>query len=407
MSREMINTGNDCLTSIPAEWQHPRLKYYCKISNGSDPQTEGSIPAYGSGKEVVKYCGEYKEGPAILLGRKGTLDNPKYIEGKFWNVDTAMDAYPKNGINPRFLFFVATILDIQRYATSTAKPSMTQSDYYNMPIPVPSREEQDLIVCFIDSKCSAIDEAIERHKKIIEKLEEYRNASITSAVTRSKTANHYKPSKTYAHEIPDYWEETNLGNLVYSMRNGYVGPTRDILVDEGVRYIQSLHVKNGKLFFENGPFYVTEMWGNVHPKIKTGDLLIVQTGDIGQVAVVTEEYNGCNCHALIIARTRTDIILPEYLAYYCRSRVGLTELLLTATGATLPHLNSGAIKYSTVIIPPISEQKEIIDSLHEIEASIDKHIEVHESIIIKLEEYRKSIIYNAVTGKIDCREAVK
>ena len=81
--REMINTKNDCLTYIPAEWKHPRLKYYCKISNGSDPHTEGNIPTYGSGKEVVKFCGEYKEGPAILLGRKGTLDNPRYVEGKY------------------------------------------------------------------------------------------------------------------------------------------------------------------------------------------------------------------------------------------------------------------------------------------------------------------------------------
>lgn len=403
--REMTDTGNDCLTCIPAEWSHPRLKYYCKISNGADPQTEGNIPAYGSGKEVVKYCGEYKEGPAILLGRKGTLDNPRYVEGKFWNVDTAMDAYPINGINPRFLFFITTILDIQRYATSTAKPSMTQGDYYNMPIPVPSREEQDSIVAFIDSKCASIDEAIERHKKIIEKLEEYRGSAITASVTLSSRAEQYKTSKTYAQKIPNHWREANLGNLVYSMRNGYVGPTRDILVDDGVRYIQSLHVKNGKLLFENGPFYVSEEWGNVHPKIKTGDVLIVQTGDIGQVAVVTEEYNDCNCHALIIARTRTDIILPEYLAYYFRSRVGITELLLTATGATLPHLNSGAIKYSKVIIPPIPEQEEIIELLHQTEAKIDVQIEAHKNIIGKLEEYRKSIIYYAVTGKIDCREA--
>lgn len=100
-------------------------------------------------------------------------------------------------------------------------------------------------------------------------------------------------------KIPSDYKQTRLANALVGMRNGYVGPTRDILVDEGIPYIQSLHIKDGKVTFTED-FFVDEDWGKRHPKIHTDDILLVQTGEIGQMALVDKKYDGCNCHALII-----------------------------------------------------------------------------------------------------------
>src|ERR1019366_5637193 len=92
-------------------------------------------------------------------------------------------------------------------------------------------------------------------------------------------------------------------------------PTRDILVDSGVRYLQSLNIKKNRNLFD-GEYFVTEGWSNEHSKsiLRAGDVLIVQTGDIGQVAVVPEEFAGANCHALIIVTPDRRVVLGEYLA---------------------------------------------------------------------------------------------
>lgn len=180
---EMEDSGIYWIGDAPAHWSFPRIKDHVVISNGSDPIEEGSVPVYGSGEEIVKYCKEFKNGPTVLLGRKGTLDKPKLIEGKFWNVDTAMDAYVDNKTNVKWFWYLCTILDIKYYSTSTVKPSMTQGDYYNMRIPYPLLDEQNDIVEYLDKKCLAIDKLIAKQKESIEKLEEYKKSLIYNVIT--------------------------------------------------------------------------------------------------------------------------------------------------------------------------------------------------------------------------------
>ena len=92
--RPMKDSGIEWIGDIPAEWDYTKAKNCVNIQNGSDPKTEGSIPVYGSGASSFKTCGEYKEGPSVLIGRKGaTLHIPHYISTKFWNVDTAFNVY--------------------------------------------------------------------------------------------------------------------------------------------------------------------------------------------------------------------------------------------------------------------------------------------------------------------------
>ena len=95
MEREMKDSGVEWIGKCPKNWEVNSAKYHIVIENGSDPKTEGSIPVYGSGTNSFKTCGEYKEGPAVLIGRKGSIENPRYIENRFWNVDTAFSVKVK------------------------------------------------------------------------------------------------------------------------------------------------------------------------------------------------------------------------------------------------------------------------------------------------------------------------
>ena len=117
-----------------------------------------------------------------------------------------------------------------------------------------------------------------------------------------------------------HWQAIRLVMCSTKITNGYVGPTRDILVPDGVRYLQSLHIKKNKILF-NDPYFVTEEWSREHAKsiLQAGDVLIVRTGDIGQVAMVPQKFEGCNCHALIIVSPDQGKLTGEFLSWVLNS----------------------------------------------------------------------------------------
>ena len=172
---------------IPERWIIAKMKFFVDISNGSDPKTEGDIPVFGSGATSFKTCGEFKEGPTVLIGRKGaTLHIPHYIEGNYWNVDTAFDTKVKN-YSLKYFFYIASILDYKAYISATTLPSMTQSNYENMQIPVPPLFEQQEIADYLDAKCAEIDDLIKVKQGKIETLKQYRQSLIFEAVTGKTT----------------------------------------------------------------------------------------------------------------------------------------------------------------------------------------------------------------------------
>lgn len=186
-SENNTDSGVYWIGYVPSKWHIAKMKYFITITNGSDPKTEGDVPVYGSGASSFKTCGEFKEGPTVLIGRKGaTLHIPHYIEGRYWNVDTAFDTRVNN-FNLRYFYYLASSLDYRAYISATTLPSMTQSNYENMLIPVPPLAEQQEIAEYLDTKCSEIDELIKVKQEKIETLKQYRQSLIFEAVTGKTT----------------------------------------------------------------------------------------------------------------------------------------------------------------------------------------------------------------------------
>lgn len=178
------DSGIDWFGQIPVHWETRKVKAIASVSHGSDPKMQGDIPVYGSGAESFRTCGEYKDGPAVLLGRKGAIHIPHYIDGKYWNVDTAFDVKVNNDkFNLRYFYYLAMCFDYERYKTQTTLPSMTQSAYKNIGVPMPELVEQKHIVEYLDKKSHSIDQVVSLQKKLIELLRERKNIIINETVT--------------------------------------------------------------------------------------------------------------------------------------------------------------------------------------------------------------------------------
>jgi len=425
MAREMKDSGIEWIGEIPADWQINRNKVLFfeineRCDNGSDhtllsvseyngikPRSEiiedGEFETHAVSLDGYKLCKNGDIVMNIMLAWKRATARSDY-DGI---VSPAYCVYRGKNINTKYYHYLfrtdGCSCMFKQYSTGIidSRLRLYPNVFLSLSSLVPPIEEQNAIVEYLDVECSRIDSVIEQTRASVDEYKKLKQAVITQAVTKGiRPDRQMKDSGIeWIGDIPTNWEIISLGAITESMRNGYVGPTKDLFFDDGIKYIQSLHIKDGKIDFSRHEYYVSEEWANVHPKIKENDVLIVQTGDIGNVGLVTKDYDGCNCHALIIATPKTDLIFPKFLTYFLRSTVGKELLLYHKTGALLPHLNSGKIKFADVCVPELSEQHEIVKYLDKEIMKIDELIGKKVELLSQLDSYKKSLIYEYVTGK--------
>jgi len=122
-------SGVEWLGEVPEGWEVVQLKRLIAIQNGADHkliEQEAGFPVIGSGG-IFAYASEFiYDGESVLLGRKGTIDRPKYVSGKFWTVDTMYWSKIRSGVCGKFVYYLALTIPFNYYSTNTALPSMTK-----------------------------------------------------------------------------------------------------------------------------------------------------------------------------------------------------------------------------------------------------------------------------------------
>lgn len=183
----MKPSGVEWIGEVPKHWEVMPFKRAMTIYNGSDYKhiqvDVAGYPVIGSGGEFARASQYVYDGEVVLLGRKGIIDKPMYYNGKFWTVDTMFYAIPKKHVNCKYLYYQALIIPFDRYATSTALPSMTQTDLNFNIIGLPPTVEQAAIASYLNHKCATIDTSIFNAQHQIELLQEYKQSLITEVVT--------------------------------------------------------------------------------------------------------------------------------------------------------------------------------------------------------------------------------
>jgi len=276
--------------------------------------------------------------------------------------------------------------------------------------PVLSKQKQ--IAGFLDRKTQQVDDLIKKAKQKIKLLKELRSSLINQCVTKGLDANveMKESSVEWLGEIPYCWKLHKLARICVKIRNGYVGSTRNIMKEGGVKYIQGIHIKSGEIkYTPNGPYYVSYEWSNEHSEtiLEEEDVLVVQTGTIGEVGYVSKKFQNSNCHALIIVRINNRYGIGRYLLYLFLGDYVQNYLQSIRTGEVLYHINTKELRVLPVPLPSVLEQKQISCYLDCETSKIDRMVDNELKRINLLTEYRQSLLSNVVTGKIDvCDEVV-
>ena len=224
----------------------------------------------------------------------------------------------------------------------------------------------------------ALDRRIETQQSLVDNLKKYKRG-----VTR----------RLFAQEKGSF--ETNLqivslGDLFPFIRNGFVGTVTPFFTDRehGVRYLQGTNIHAGKIT-DDTVYYVTKDFNAKHSKniLKRDDILVVQSGHVGECAVVGKEYEGANCHALIIMSNGGNCF-SDYVAQYINSEAGNKQIASITTGNTIRHILASAIADMVIPIPSLEEQKRVAYLL----SIYDDRIAKEEQLLSELEAMRKGLL---------------
>ena len=151
-------------------WEIKKLGEVCDIKNGRSQKSvenpNGHYPIYGSGG-IMGYADDFIcEAGTTIIGRKGTINKPLYVECAFWNVDTAFGLQPKSSTNARFLYYTCKNIDFNRYNKSTTLPSLVKSDLLKIEVSVPPVQEQEKIVAELDCLSGIIEKKKQQLKEL-------------------------------------------------------------------------------------------------------------------------------------------------------------------------------------------------------------------------------------------------
>lgn len=283
--------------------------------------------------------------------------------------------------------------------------------FANQIYPVPPREEQDKIVAYLDYQTSNINKLILSKRKQIELLEEYKKTKISEVVTKGLNPNaEMKESGIdWIGQIPKHWEVKRLKEiLLINGRIGFRGYGKNDIVDNntGALSLSPINILNGKLIYDKCTYISYEKYyESPEIMVKNGDIIFVKTGSsYGKSCIVNNIFQETTINPQLILFNNFKID-EKYLYYTLQSNLLKDQIDNAVIGGTIPTINQNKIANFNIIIPQKNEINIIVEYLDDLIFKLDNLISKHKLYIEKLEEYKKILISDVVTGKIDVRDS--
>lgn len=417
------DTGIEWIGRIPRNWKISKIKYQTTINPQTlSENTEndykikyldiGNVDENGNIIEVE----EYNFGDAPSRARRIVKNGDTIVSTvrTYLKAITSIRNAPENlicstgfavlrptkGIDAVFLSYLIRstryVDEIVRRSTGVSYPAITSSEIGDMECILPDLKTQKTIGEFLDKKTSEIDSLVVDKERLIELLEEKRQAIITEVVTKGLNRNvEYKSSKIdWINEIPAHWEEKRIKYIFYDVNNRNYQEDAQLL-----SLYTSIGVKPRKEMEERGNKAQTVINYKI---VRKGDIVVNRIlawmGAIG-----LSEYEGVTSPDYDVYRALNDNVNSRYFHYYFRTPFFKGDCYKYGRGIMMMRWRTYPDSFKSILVPlpPIEEQDQIVEYLDKVNAEIESLKKEINTLITKLKEYRQSIIYEAVTGKID------
>ncbi|MCE5224932.1 MAG: restriction endonuclease subunit S [Porphyromonadaceae bacterium] len=377
--------------SLPKGWEMKKLGEVCEIKNGRNQSKvvnlSGKYPIYGSGG-IMGYADDFicEEG-CTVIGRKGSINNPIFVETKFWNVDTAFGFSPLNNLLNKYLYYFCTSFNFKSLDKGTTLPSLTKTDLLLIELPLPPIEEQQRIVAKLDEAFEAIEKAKANAEQNLKNARELFESYLQAIFENKGKA----------------WEEVPLANLA-TFRNG-MNFTKSSKGEEikivGVRDFQN----SFWVPFENLDSVIIDGELNDIDLLREDDILVVRSNGnpelIGRT-LLAGSVEGKVSHSGFTIRIRLNSksVSPVYLCNYLKTQKTRKELINRGNGVGIKSLNQGSLASLSIPFPPLSEQQTIVQKLDALSDETKRLEAICRKKLEDLDELKKSILQKAFSGQL-------
>ena len=429
--RKMKDSGIEWIGEIPEGWEISKVSYFYEVQLGkmlqpqkkSETDTEEKyLCAANVGKnslsldtlktmwfsQTEKHQFDLKEGD-LLVVEGGDVASCAIIETPVRNLFFQNALHRVRPLHNESVAFL-------RYWLMTAKSygyidficnkatiaHFSKEKFIALPIPVIPQDIQSKIVSFLDLECKQIDDLLSKSRSSIEEYKKLKQAVITQAVTKGmRGEREMKDSGVeWIGEIPKEWGRTKI-KMIASFFNGdrtsrYPQPSD--FVDAGVAFLTSRNIDSDEVDLSETKYITDDKYKSLSgAKIQIDDIIFCLRGSVGKCAI--NRTLSCGTVASSLATIRPKDIYPKYLLYFLLSNIASTQTTIFMNGTCAANLSAENVGNYYITLPISTEQKEIADYLDAKCAEIDKLIAKKEQLVKEMESYKKSLIYEVVTGK--------
>ena len=431
MARKMKDSGIEWIGEIPEGWTKNKvIRLFDTIGSGTTPKnitsdfpvvnwiqsgdiTGSFMPAC---KNVISanLLSQYSAlkvypAPFIIIAMYGASVGNASISLIDGCVNQACCVLSSPSCNLHYAFYVIKSAQsyLVRKAVGGGQPNISQETIKQLWLPLPPLFTQDIIVRNLDATCSKIDDLLSSVHASIEEYKKLKQAVITQAVTKGvRGEREMKDSGVeWIGEIPKEWRKTQLRHCATIKSGITLGKSysKDTVLIERP-YLRVANVQGGYVDLNDLATIQVTPDEDLKYRLHSSDVLMTEGGDrdkLGRGCVWHGEIEPCLHQNHVFAlQTNETVLLPEFLEYLTASDVGRSYFDVTAIKTTnLACTSSSKVLAFTIPLPPIEEQIEIVSYIKKRSLELNKLIMKKELLVQELESYKKSLIYEVVTGK--------
>lgn len=436
MARKMKDSGIEWIGEIPEGWEISKVSYFYEVQLGkmlqpqkkSETDTEEKyLCAANVGKnslsldtlktmwfsQTEKHQFDLKAGD-LLVVEGGDVASCAIIETPVRNLffqNALHRVRPLHNESVAFLrYWLMTAKSygyIDLICNKATIAHFSKEKFIALPIPVISQDIQSKIVSFLNLECKQIDDLLSKSRSSIEKYKKLKQAVITQAVTKGVRGEREMKNSgvEWIGEIPVEWRKTQLRHCATIKSGITLGKSysKDTILIERP-YLRVANVQGGYVDLNDLATIEVTPDEDLKYRLHSGDVLMTEGGDrdkLGRGCVWHGEIEPClHQNHVFAVQTNETILLPEFLEYLTASDVGRSYFDVTAIKTTnLACTSSSKVLAFTIPLPPIEEQIEIVSFIKKRSLELNKLIMKKELLVQELERYKKSLIYEVVTGK--------
>ena len=373
---------------VPNGWKQTILDKVLTIGGGKDYKhlEKGSIPVYGSGGYMLSVSDYLYDGESVCIGRKGTIDKPIFLKGKFWTVDTLFYTHSFKDSEPYYIYQFFQTVPWRKLNEASGVPSLSKSIIKKVKINLPPLEEQKRIAKIL----STWDKAISTTESLIDNSKQQKKALMQQLLTGKKRMldDSGKP-------FNEEWQTLILSDIG-KVSIGLVTTMTKYYVDNGIPLIRNSDIKPNTINKTKMLQLCSDFSSDYeNRKLRTGDVVTVHTGEVGVSSVIDDELDGCIGFATLNTRPNTSKVISQYLSWYFNSEQFINWCVSMSTGDGRQNLNLKDFVKANILLPSLAEQQKIVSVLN----NADKEIYLLEQQLADFKQEKKALMQQLLTGK--------